>query len=510
MAELAQRRGRRLRSRSESLAVPKLPRILRNPYPPIAQFSEDEIEAIHETSLQILEEIGVKVLNAEARAIYAQAGFGHSDDNIVRFDRSGLLEAIGKAPAKVDLRTRNPARRVRVGENHVAFCTVGGAPNVSDLDKGRRPGSLEDFRNLMRLAQAFDVIHMLAPATEPLDVAIPLRHLYMTRAIVELTDKVPFIYSRGNQAVAQSLEIMRIANGLDEERFLQTPCCYTVVNANSPLQLDDTMCKGIIDFARKGQLMILTPFTLAGAMAPITLPGALAQQNAEALAGIALAQFVRPGAPVAYGGFTSNVDMKSGAPAFGTPEYVKAAFASGQLARRYGLPFRSSNVNASTAPDVQSAYESQMSLWGALMGGGNIILHGAGWLEGGLTASFEKFIIDVEMLQMFEALFQPVAVDADGLAMEALREIQPGGHYFGTAHTLRHYTSAFYNPLLSDWRNFETWQEGGSLDATRRANRIWKETLANFEAPPLDAAVLEEIGAICQRYEAEGGADLEK
>jgi trimethylamine--corrinoid protein Co-methyltransferase len=397
-----------------------------------------------------------------------------------------------------------------VGKNYVAFCTVGGAPNVSDLESGRRPGSLEDFRNLMRLAQAFDVIHMLAPATEPLDIAIPLRHLYMTKAIVELTDKVPFIYSRGNQAVAQSLEIMRIANGLDEERFLQTPCCYTVVNANSPLQLDDTMCKGIIDFARKGQLMILTPFTLAGAMAPITLPGALAQQNAEALAGIALSQLVRPGAPVAYGGFTSNVDMKSGAPAFGTPEYVKAAFASGQLARRYGLPFRSSNVNASTAPDVQSAYESQMSLWGALMGGCNIVLHGAGWLEGGLTASFEKFIIDVEMLQMFEALFQPVTVDADGLAMEALREIQPGGHYFGTTHTLRHYTSAFYSPLLSDWRNFETWQEDGSLDATQRANRIWKKTLADFEAPPLDIAALEEIGMLCQRYEADGGADLEK
>ena len=510
MAELAQRRGRRQRNRTESLAIPKLPRILRNPYSPIEQFSADEIEAIHETSLQILEEIGIKVLNEEARAIYAQAGFDLSDDGTVRFDRTGVLEAVEKAPETVELRTRNPARRVRVGKNYVAFCTVGGAPNVSDLESGRRPGSLEDFRNLMRLAQAFDVIHMLAPATEPLDIAIPLRHLYMTKAIVELTDKVPFIYSRGNQAVAQSLEIMRIANGLDEERFLQTPCCYTAVNANSPLQLDDTMCKGIIDFARKGQLMILTPFTLAGAMAPITLPGALAQQNAEALAGIALSQLVRPGAPVAYGGFTSNVDMKSGAPAFGTPEYVKAAFASGQLARRYGLPFRSSNVNASTAPDVQSAYESQMSLWGALMGGCNIVLHGAGWLEGGLTASFEKFIIDVEMLQMFEALFQPVTVDADGLAMEALREIQPGGHYFGTTHTLRHYTSAFYSPLLSDWRNFETWQEDGSLDATQRANRIWKKTLADFEAPPLDIAALEEIGMLCQRYEADGGADLEK
>jgi trimethylamine--corrinoid protein Co-methyltransferase len=510
MAEAARRLGRRPRKRTGSPCIPKLPRILRNPYPPIAQFSDDEIEAIHLTSLQILEEIGIKVLNREARSIYAKAGFKADAEAVVRFDRDGLLAAVGKAPALVELQTRNPARRVRLGENYVAFCTVGGTPNVSDMDLGRRPGTLEDFRNLMRLAQAYDVVHMLAPATEPLDIAVPLRHLHMTRAIVELTDKVPFIYSRGHQAVSQSLAIMRAANGLDEEGFQRAPCCYTVVNANSPLQLDDTMCKGIIDFARFGQLMILTPFTLAGAMAPITLPGALAQQNAEALAGIALSQLVRPGAPAAYGGFTSNVDMKSGAPAFGTPEYVKAAFASGQLARRYKLPFRSSNVNASNAPDAQSAYESQMSLWGALMGGCNILLHGAGWLEGGLTASFEKFIIDVEMLQMFESLFQPVAVDQENLAMEALREIKPGGHYFGTAHTLRHYTTAFYSPLLSDWRNFESWQEGGSPDATRRANAIWKKTLADFEAPPLDPARLEEVGALCRRFEAEGGADLDE
>ena len=229
--------------------------------------------------------------------------------------------------------------------------------------------------------------------------------------------------------------MIRIARGVDRDTFTREPSCFTVVNANSPLQLDVPMSKGVIDFARAGQLMILTPFTLAGAMAPVTIAGALAQQNAEALAGIALAQMVRPGTPVGYGGFTSNVDMKSGAPAFGTPEYVKAAFASGQLARRYGLPWRSSNVNASNAPDAQAAYESQMALWGALMGGANILMHGAGWLEGGLTASFEKFIIDVEMLQGFAQLFQPVPCDEDALGARGGARSRPLRTPISARHT---------------------------------------------------------------------------
>jgi len=220
--------------------------------------------------------------------------------------------------------------------------------------------------------------------------------------------------------------------------------------------------------------MILTPFTLAGAMAPVTIAGALALQNAEALAGITLSQVTRPGAPVAYGGFTSNVDMRSGAPAFGTPEYTQAALASGQLARRYRLPFRTSNVTASNTPDAQAAYESEMALWGALMGGGNILLHGAGWLEGGLTASFEKFILDAEMLQMMAAFFDRFPVDEGALGLEAVREVGPGGHFFGAQHTIARYETAFYQPMLSDWRNFETWQEAGSETATQRANHIYK------------------------------------
>jgi len=256
--------------------------------------------------------------------------------------------------------------------------------------------------------------------------------------------------------------------------------------------------------------MILTPFTLAGAMAPVTLAGALVMQNAEALAGLSLAQIARPGAPVSYGSFTSNVDMKTGSPAFGTPEYTRAAFASGQLARRYGVPLRSSGVTASNAPDAQAAYEMQMSLWGALMGGTNILLHGAGWLEGGLTASAEKFIMDIEMLQMFAELFKPVEVSEDTLALDAIADVGHGGHFFGTAHTIERFETAFYSPLLSDWSNFENWTERGSKDAASRAHQIYKDTVAAHEPPPLDPARLEEMNAFIARREAEGGADIEK
>ena len=507
------RRARAARNAPEtaSLGLPNPAYVgLRNPYRPIEQFSEDQIEAIHQTSMTILEEIGIRVLNDDARAIYASAGADVDEaTGQVRFDRALVMDAVGKAPSEVTLHSRSPARHMTVGGNRVAFGTVGGPPNISDMERGRRPGTMQDFCDVMRLAQSFDVIHFLGPVVEPLDIAPGLRHLDTTLAMVTLTDRIPFVYSRGTEAVADALEMIRIARGVDAETFAREPGCYTVVNANSPLQLDVPMCKGVIDFARAGQLMILTPFTLAGAMAPVTIAGALAQQNAEALAGIMLAQLVSPGTPVGYGGFTSNVDMKSGAPAFGTPEYVKAAFASGQLARRYRLPWRSSNVNASNAPDAQAAYESQMALWGALMGGANIMMHGAGWLEGGLTASFEKFIIDVEMLQGFAELFQPVPCDEDALGLAAVREVGPAGHYFGAAHTLERYETAFYEPLLSDWRNFETWEEDGSKDATTRAHAIYKDTLARFEEPPMDPAVREELETFVARRTEEGGADLE-
>lgn len=503
-----QRRGRRRPGTTGSAAAPvPMPWQWRNPFPPIELFSADRIEAIHEASLTMLEEIGLRVLHDEARRLYRAAGASVDEgERQVRFDRGMIMEAVAHAPSVVRLHAPNPAHDVEVGGNALAITTVGGPPNCSDMERGRRPGTFADYCDFLRLAQSFDVIHVLNQAVEPLDVEPRFRHLEVTRAQLTLADKVPFVFSRGAAQVRDALEMIRIARGVSPEVFAAQPSCNTVVNSNSPLVLDEPMCQGIIDFARAGQLMVLTPFTLAGAMAPVTVAGAITQQNAEALAGITLAQIVRPGAPVAYGGFTSNVDMRSGAPAFGTPEYVQACFATGQLARRYRLPWRSSNANASNAPDVQSAYESQMSLWGALMGGCNFLIHGAGWLEGGLTASFEKFIIDIEMLRMFRALFQPVPADDAALALDAVREVGPGGHYFGAQHTLARYQTAFYTPLLSDWRNYENWAQSGAIDTTTRAHRLYKQALADYVPPAVDPAVVEALDEFVARRRAEGGA----
>jgi len=269
------------------------------------------------------------------------------------------------------------------------------------------------------------------------------------------------------------------------------------------------MCQGIIDFARAGQVAVITPFTLAGAMAPVTMPGALVLQHAEALAGIVLSQIVRAGAPVIYGSFTSNVDMKSGSPAFGTPEFVQAAFGAGQLARHIQLPWRGSAATASNAPDEQSVYEFLMSAWGSVLGGVNMMVHAAGWLEGGLTGSMEKFILDIEVLQTFAEIFNPLNSDDAELAFEAIASVEPGSHFFGCDHTMERYQTAFYEPLVSDWSNFGQWTDNGSKTATQRANDIWKNILQEFEAPAMDVTRSEELLAFIERRSAEGGAGVD-
>ncbi|MEM6497850.1 MAG: trimethylamine methyltransferase family protein [Pseudomonadota bacterium] len=507
----ATRRGRSARrQRPLEQSFDEAWRRWKNPYTPIEQFSHDEIEAIHDASLKVLRDIGIKVLHEEARSLYRSAGMTEMDDGVIRFDTDALMELIAQAPSEITLHSWNPARNVVIGGRNIGITTSAGSPNCSDIERGRRPGTQADFEAFCKVAQAFDVIHFIGPVVEPQDLDLGLRHMHMTRAVATLTEKIPFVYFRGREAIADSYEILRIAHGLSNDDFAKTPVSYSVANSNSPLQLDALMCRGIIDAATFGQMMILTPFTLAGAMAPVTIPGALVMQNAEALAGLCLSQIVRKGAPVCYGSFTSNVDMRTGAPAFGTPEYVKAAFASGQLARRYGLPLRSSAPTASNAPDAQAAYESQMSLWGALMGGANLILHGAGWLEGGLTISAEKFIIDIEVLQMFAELFKPVEVSEDTLGLEAIADVGHGGHFFGTAHTLARFETAFYSPLLSDWSNYENYRDRGAIDTTKRAHDVFNDRLASHQPPPLDPARLEELNDFIARRTSEGGADIDR
>jgi trimethylamine--corrinoid protein Co-methyltransferase len=298
----------------------------------------------------------------------------------------------------------------------------------------------------------------------------------------------------------------RIGLGMSAEEMAQKPALFAIINTNSPLQLDSPMAEGLIEMSGAGQVVCITPFTLAGAMAPVTLAGTLTQQNAEALAGITLTQIVRPGAPVVYGAFSSNVDMKTGSPAFGTPEYAKAAQASGQLARRYGLPLRSSNVTSANVVDAQSTYESAMALWGAITGHANIIVHAAGWLEGGLTASFEKLIVDAEMLQMMSEYLRPIEVNDETIALDAIAEAGAGGHFFGVEHTMSRYETAFYQPFLGEQRNFETWEEAGAIDTQARANRIWKQLLRDYEQPPLDPAIDEELTAYVTQRKVGGKA----
>jgi trimethylamine--corrinoid protein Co-methyltransferase len=465
------------------------------------------LEAIHQTSLQILEEMGMDFMHDGAREILRQAGAEvKPGSERVRIPRELILQAIKTCPSEFTLHARNPERNVAIGGKNLAFAQVASPPNCSDMQGGRRAGNQVDFRNMLKLAQRYDIVHCTGGyPVEPVDLHSSVRHLDCLSDIAKLTDKAFHAYSLGQARNLDGLEIARIARGISAEQMEREPSLFTIINSSSPLRLDTPMLQGIIEMSSRNQIVMLTPFTLAGAMAPVTIAGALAQQNAEALAGIAFTQLVRPGAPVVYGGFTSNVDMKSGAPAFGTPEYMKAVLAGGQLCRKYGIPYRTSNVNAANTVDAQAAYESVFSLWALMQGGGNFIMHSAGWMEGGLTCSFEKFILDCDLLQMVAEFLTPLDVTPAGLAMDAIREVGPGGHYFGTAHTLERFETAFYSPILSDWRNFETWQEAGSPTAYQKANAVWQRELAAYERPEMDPAIEEELDAFVARRKAEGG-----
>ncbi len=504
------RRGRAQRAAADKPQRKVDYRNLINPLLRQPAFSDDRVEAIHQTALRVVEELGIRVLNDEARQIFRDAGARvDADSQMVNIDRELVENALASAPGQFELHGRSPQSDVTLGGDHVTFTCVGGAPHVSDLDRGKRPGTIEDTRNIIRLSEHFDVLHIQSPNVEPQDVPVHLRHYAVTEAQLSLSTKPFFIFSRGSRQVEDAFAMARIAYGLSEAEFAARPWCYTVINTNSPRQLDIPMCQGIIDFARAGQVSVITPFTLAGAMAPVTMPGALVLQHAEALAGITLAQLVRKGAPVVYGSFTSNVDMKSGSPAFGTPEFVQAAFGAGQLARHIGLPWRGSAATASNAPDEQSVYEFLMSAWGSILGGVNVMVHAAGWLEGGLTGSMEKFILDIEMLQTFAEIFTPLNSDDDELAFEAIASVDPGGHFFGCEHTMARYQTAFYEPLVSDWSNFGQWSDNGSLTATQRANAIWKRILDEFEPPSMDVSRVEELKAFIDRRSAEGGAPID-
>ena len=499
------RRGRRGQGVAKARPARPAYHTVRNTLPHPEVFSADAVADIHATALRVLEELGIRVLNDEARDILVAAGCDLRDDMMVHFPRDLVSDHVARAPREM-VWHGGDGYRVEFDMRSLHFMAGGGCPNITDIDRGRRPGTLADFVDLTRLQAHFDSLPALSPSIEPQDVAVNERHLETMRIQLETTGKIPWIFARGRGQVEDCFAMIRIARGLDEAAFKERIWTYTIINTNSPRQIDIPMAQGIMDFARSGQVSIITPFCLSGAMAPITEAGSLTLSHAEALAGITLAQVTNPGAPVMYGAFSSNVDMRSGAPVFGTPEHIRTNFGAGQLARHIGIPWRSATGTAANAPDFQSATETQLGLWGAVLGGANLISHAAGWLEGGLTISYEKLVMDLEACQTIAAAMQPVEATPEAIGFETIAEVAPGGHFFATEQTMARYADQFYTPLISDWRNFGQWQEAGAVETVERAQAHWRGILDGFVPEGLAEDRQATLTAFIERRCAEGGA----
>ena len=495
--------------RAGSAVIDQMPwRIPVNPDRPTEPLDAEGVQRIHQTAMRILRDIGIEFLNPDAVEILRKAGCKINGTN-VRMDEAFVMEMVGHAPSTFTITPRNPAREIIMGGKHMVFVNVSSPPSSWDMERGKRSGDFETFKDFMKLTQYFNCIHVAGGyPVEPVDIHASVRHLDCLYEKLTLTDKVVHAYSLGAERVEDVMEMVRIGGGLSDEEFKAKPRMYTNINSVSPLKHDYPMLDGAMRLARRGQPVVVTPFTLAGAMAPVTMSGAVALSIAEALAAVALLQYINPGCPVAIGTFTSNVDMKSGAPAFGTPEYMRATQMTGQLVRFYGVPMRASGVCAANVPDGQAMWETSNSLWSAVQSGTNMVYHAAGWLEGGLIASPEKFIMDCEVLQMIQRYFEEAtfATTDDDLAFDAIKEVGPGGHYFGVQHTQDRYQNAFYAPICSDWRNYEAWQLDGAMWTQERAHRIYKQILAEFEAPAINGDDAEALRQFVAKRKQEGGA----
>ena len=463
---------------------------------------EEGVERIHDASMWILEEVGIDFRDDEAIG-YWKAARADIDGYRVRIDRALLMELVAKAPETFTLAARNPERSVPIGGRHMVFVPTYGSPFVLDFDDRRRYGTLDDLHAFHKLAYLSPSMHLTGGIIcEPVDVAVPKRHLHVVYSLLRHSDK-PFMgATTARERAEDTVAMARIAFG--EDFIANHTVLAGVLNCNSPLVWDATMLDALKVYAASNQAVIASPFVMAGASTPASSAAAVAQLNAEALAGVAFAQLVRPGAPMIYGQFLATVDMQSGAPMAGTPEISLMNFMVGQLARRYRLPWRSSGMTAgSKLMDAQAAYESNMTMQSVLLAGANYVFHAAGWLEGGLTASFAKFVLDAEQMEMYHRLGSGVDLSDLEDALEAVREVGPGGHFLGTAHTLEKFETAFFAPKLLDNRSFEQWTAEGAPDANRRALRRAGEMLRSCEPPPMDEAVDEALREYIAKREAE-------
>ena len=487
------RRGRDARRKArESKQTVNVPYISRK-IPLMEILNEEGLQTIEANAETILQEVGIEFRgDKEALKIWKSAGASVNDE-LVQIPRGLARELIKTAPTEFIQYARNPARNVRIGGDSLVFAPVYGPPFVHDLDKGRRYGTIEDFRNFVKLAYlAPSMNHSGGTVTEPVDLAVNKRHLEMVYSHIKLSDK-PFMGSVTHADRAK--DTVSMSEMVFGKKFVSANAVtISLINVNSPLTFDSTMLEVLKVYAKSGQAIIISPFIIAGAMAPTSIAGVLAQAMAEGMAGIAFAQLVNPGAPCVFGLFSSSMSMQSGAPAFGTPEPIKILLAAAQLVRRLGVPFRSGgSLCSSKLPDAQAAYESAHSLWPGVLGGVNFMLHGAGWLEGGLVSSYEKFVMDCDQLAMMDVVMNGVDFSENGQALDAIREVGPGGHFLGCTHTQENFETSFYRSTIANYDSFEQWEQEGSMDVAHRANLKWKEILASYEAPALDQSIDEAL-----------------
>ena len=476
-----------------------------NSMPRYEILSEDAMDVIDRGWRRLVSEIGVEFLLPEAVELLVKAGQTLEDENRIRFDPEFILEQVAKAPREFELQARNPEHSAHIGGNHMVFAPVYGPPFIREGDT-RRDAKMADFQNLVKLCQVFEQLDSPGGTIcEPEDRPLDSRHLDMVFALQTLSDK-PYMGSvTSGPNAADTIRMGEILFG-GREVIERAPVSISLINVNSPLRYDDRMLAAMFEYVKANQAVVISPFLLMGAMSPVSLPATLVQQVAEALAGIALAQLLRPGAPVVFGSFLSNTDMQSGSPSFGTPESGLGVLCTGQIARRFGLPWRGGGgLNASQTVDAQAAYESLMTLLPTFLAGTNFVMHSAGWLEGGLVSCYEKFIVDVELLRELRYEFTPLEIDEASLAFDAHTEVGPGGHFLGAAHTLERFRECFYRPLLSSTENFDRWSKRGAKDTTARAAEIWRDMIEAYEEPPLDDAIRAELEEFVVRRRAELG-----
>jgi trimethylamine--corrinoid protein Co-methyltransferase len=478
--------------------------MFRNSMPRYEILSEDAMAQLDKGWRRLVTEIGVEFMSDRALDLFREAG-QRVEENTVFLDPDFVLAQVAKAPREFDVQARNPAHSIHIGGDAMAFGAVYGPPFVREGEV-RRDATMDDFRRFTMLSQSFDVLDSAGGVIcEPNDTPLDSRHLDMTLALMTLTDKIYMGNVVSGVNARDTIAMGEILFG-GREAIEQTPVSISLVNCNSPLRWDDRMLDALFEYAGANQPCVLTPFILMGAMSPVTIPAALVQQIAEALSGIALAQLIRPGCPVIFGSFLSNIDMQSGSPTFGTPESGIGLLCTGQIARHFGLPFRSGGaLTSSQVPDAQAGYEALMTMLPTFLAGANWVMHSAGWLEGGLVAGFEKFVMDVELVQMLQAEFTPLEIDEGSLAFDAHQEVGHGGHFLGAMHTMERFRTCFYRPMLSSSENYERWMRNGGVDTAGRARKIYQKRLEDYEQPPLDDAVRQELEEFVVRRRAELG-----